>query len=77
MSSLIILGVVKIFPPPPNKKILKIIRTNVEQALGSCVKMTSFFTQKIQKQEKGNIKGGLSDFYTKNFTIFSIRLSEI
>lgn len=76
MSSLIILGVVKYSLPPP-KKNLKIIRTNVEQALGSCVKMTSFFTQKIQKQKKGDIKGGLSDFYTKNFTIFSIRLSEI
>jgi len=36
-----------------------------------------FFTQKIQKQEKGEIEGGLSDFYTKKNIIFSIRLSEI
>ncbi|RHS42996.1 hypothetical protein DWV37_13820 [Tannerella sp. AF04-6] len=37
----------------------------IERFLKYCVKKTVFFTQKIQKQEKGEIEGGLSDFYTK------------
>ena len=49
----------------------------IERYLKYSVKKTVFFTQKIQKQEKGEIEGGLSDFYTKKIIIFSIRLSEI
>ena len=44
----------------------------IERFLKYCVKKTVFFTQKIQKQEKDEIEGGLSDFYTKKKILFSV-----